>query len=78
MRLRSLSVSMLITTLMTAGLLASAAYCATKPAISQSKQGAEARGQIFIANRDEIVNKARMEGKLRVITGSGQISKDHK
>ena len=64
MRLRSLSVSMLITTLMTAGLVASAAYCATKPAISQSKQEAGARGgQIFIANRDEIVNKARMEGK---------------
>ena len=60
---------MLITTLTTTGLLASAAYCATKPVISKSKQEAEARGQIFIANRDEIVNKARLEGKLRVITG---------
>jgi ABC-type Fe3+ transport system substrate-binding protein len=60
---------MLISTLSTTGLLASAAYCATKPAISQSKQEAGARGQIFIANRDEIVNKAKMEGKLRVITG---------
>jgi iron(III) transport system substrate-binding protein len=39
------------------------------PALLKAKQEAEARGQIFITSHDEIVNKARKEGKLRVMTG---------
>jgi iron(III) transport system substrate-binding protein len=35
----------------------------------KAKQEAEAKGQIFFGSRDEIVNKAKKEGKLRVVSG---------
>ena len=38
-------------------------------ALLKAKQEAESRGQIFITSHDEIVEKAKKEGKLRVIAG---------
>jgi ABC-type Fe3+ transport system substrate-binding protein len=38
-------------------------------ALLKAKHEAEARGQIFITSHDEIVSKAKREGKLRVMTG---------
>src|SRR5215813_4102714 len=40
----------------------------TSPALLKTKQEAEARGYIFETSHDEIVAKAKKEGKLRVIT----------
>jgi iron(III) transport system substrate-binding protein len=39
------------------------------PAVPKAKQQAESRGQIFISSHDEIVEKAKKEGRLRVTTG---------
>ena len=39
------------------------------PALLKAKQLAESRGQIFISSHDEIVEKAKKQGKLRVTTG---------
>jgi iron(III) transport system substrate-binding protein len=35
----------------------------------RAKQEGEAKGQIFLGSRDEIVSKAKQEGKLRVVSG---------
>ena len=57
-------------------LLLSAATCvivsnaraaAPNPALAKAQKDAEARGYIFIASHDELVSRARKEGKLRVI-----------
>jgi iron(III) transport system substrate-binding protein len=39
------------------------------PALSKAKQEAEAKGYIFFTAHDEIVDKAKKEGKLKVSTG---------
>src|SRR5262245_49564098 len=39
------------------------------PALAKAKQEAEAKGYAFVANHDEIVAKARGEGKLRALFG---------
>src|SRR4030095_2404850 len=39
------------------------------PALLKIKQEAEAKGYLLIASHDEIVAKAKQEGKLRVLTG---------
>src|SRR5512145_345890 len=36
------------------------------PVVSKAKQAAEAKGFVFLTNRDEIVAKAKKEGKLRI------------
>ena len=41
---------------------------ATAPTLSKAKQEAEAKGFIFITNKDEIVVKAKEEGKLEALT----------
>jgi hypothetical protein len=41
---------------------------ATPAALQKAKQDAEAKGFIFETSHDEIVAKARKEGKLRVVT----------
>jgi len=64
MRLRSLSVSMLITTLMTAELLASAAYCATKPAILQSKQETGAGAKSLSPTAMKLLTKQEWKGNF--------------
>jgi iron(III) transport system substrate-binding protein len=40
----------------------------THPGLAKAKQEAEAKGYLFIADREEIVAKAQKEGKLRVIS----------
>src|SRR5215471_3081673 len=62
-------------------------FLASPPAFSaapssgllKAKQEAEAKGYVFFTNHDEIVSKAKQEGKLRVITGatrSSQVTND--
>ena len=36
------------------------------PSLEKAKKEAEAKGYLFVASRDEIVNRAKQEGKLRV------------
>jgi len=44
--------------------------CATSgDALSKARQEAESAGYIFAANRDEILAKAKKEGKLRALSG---------
>ncbi len=40
----------------------------TSPALLKAKQEAESKGYLFLASKDEIVAKARQEGKLEVLT----------
>src|SRR5262245_40848354 len=42
----------------------------SSPALLKAKQEAEVRGYLFEANRDDIVAKAKKEGKLRVLASS--------
>jgi ABC-type Fe3+ transport system substrate-binding protein len=52
---------------------------ASAPPLLRAKQDAEAKGYIFISNRDEILSKAKQEGRLRVVTGvtrSAQVTTD--
>ena len=45
------------------------AFAATaSSALLKAKQEAEAKGYVFFTNRDEILSKAKNEGKLRVLT----------
>src|SRR5574342_688739 len=37
------------------------------PTLTKAKQEAESRGYVFYTNRDEIVAKAKKEGKLRIL-----------
>jgi len=39
------------------------------PTLLKAKQEAEAKGYIFFTNHDEILSKAKQEGKLRVVAG---------
>jgi hypothetical protein len=39
--------------------------------LKKAKQGAEAKGYVFLTNRDEIVAKAKKEGKLRILGRAG-------
>jgi ABC-type Fe3+ transport system substrate-binding protein len=39
------------------------------PALLKAKQDAEAKGYVFFATHDEIVERAKKEGQLRVLTG---------
>ena len=47
----------------------SAFAASANTSLLKAKQEAEARGQIFFGSRDEIVSKAKKEGKLRVVSG---------
>jgi len=52
------------------GMLADSARAATAPSaeLAKAKKEAEARGYVFYANRDEIVAKAKEEGRVRVLS----------
>jgi ABC-type glycerol-3-phosphate transport system substrate-binding protein len=50
------------------GVWFSSAHSATSPALMDAKKQAEAKGYIFAINYEEIVAKARKEGKLRVLS----------
>jgi ABC-type Fe3+ transport system substrate-binding protein len=43
-----------------------AAFCAENPRLQKARKEAEARGMIFITSRDEIVARAKKEGKVSV------------
>jgi ABC-type glycerol-3-phosphate transport system substrate-binding protein len=42
---------------------------APDPRLLRAKQASEKQGYVFITSRDEIIAKARAEGKLRILTG---------
>src|SRR5215470_1785235 len=44
-------------------------------ALLKHKQEAEAKGYVFFTDRDEIVSKAKREGKLRVVAGDASALK---
>ncbi|MBI2987341.1 MAG: hypothetical protein HYY45_11295 [Deltaproteobacteria bacterium] len=52
-------------------MLAPAPAVAASPTLVQVKQEAEAKGYIFFATHDEIVAKAKKEGKLGVSVNLG-------
>jgi ABC-type Fe3+ transport system substrate-binding protein len=43
---------------------------AASPALSKAQKEAEAKGYIFLATHDEIVSKAKQEGKVRVVVST--------
>ena len=43
---------------------------AQSPALLKAKKEAEAKGYIFVATHDDIVSKAKQEGKLRVVVST--------
>ena len=45
----------------------SALAAAPNPAFAKAQKDAEAKGYIFVASHDELVSRAKKEGKLRVI-----------
>ena len=49
------------------GLASGRAFAAAAGALQKSKQDAEAKGYVFFANHDDIVAKAKKEGKLRIL-----------
>ena len=52
--------------LLSFSLFAATAFCAESASLQKAKKEAEARGLIFLASRDEIVAKAKKEGKVGV------------
>src|SRR5262245_43576203 len=50
-------------------LLVSSAHAAASPALMQAKSEAESKSYIFLTNHDEIVARAKSEGKLKVFSG---------
>jgi len=50
-------------------MVGSTAFAAAAPsaALAKAKKEAEAKGYVFLAARDEIVSKAKQEGKVRVL-----------
>jgi ABC-type glycerol-3-phosphate transport system substrate-binding protein len=41
------------------------------PALLKAKQEAESKGYVFFTSREEIISKAKKEGKVRALTGAG-------
>jgi ABC-type Fe3+ transport system substrate-binding protein len=52
--------------LLSFSLFAATAFCAESASLQKAKKEAEAKGLIFLASRDEIVAKAKKEGKVAV------------
>ena len=61
------------------GMLADSAGAAAAPSaeLAKAKKEAESRGYVFYANRDEIVAKAKAEGRVRVLSNMDQIGRAH-
>jgi iron(III) transport system substrate-binding protein len=68
-RTRTILIATLLFTACSCLLFPNASAAPANTALLKAKQEAEARGQIFITSHDEIVSKAKKEGKLRVMTG---------
>ena len=58
---------LLVLSLMLSSSVVVATFAADSAAVSKAKKNAEARGYIFPADRNEIVAKAKTEGRLRVL-----------
>src|SRR5262247_3818540 len=63
------SLPVLIATLSFLALSFPAFGAAAGDSVAKAKQEAESKGYIFVANRDEILAKAKKEGRLRAVTG---------
>jgi len=60
------------------GIAGSSALAASStPSLLKAKQEAEAKGYIFVSSHDEIVSRAKQEGKLRVVVSLGEDSLKH-
>ncbi len=69
MKLPTLRVSFFVAALLSNCGFARAVYCQTSSlALLKAKQEAEANGYLFLTNHDEIVERAKKEGKLRVLS----------
>jgi ABC-type Fe3+ transport system substrate-binding protein len=51
------------------GIWQSALAAATNPSLAKAKTAAEARGYVFVTSHDEIIARAKKEGRLRVLSG---------
>jgi ABC-type Fe3+ transport system substrate-binding protein len=49
------------------GTISKALAAAPNPAVAKAQKDAEAKGYLFVASHDELVSRAKKEGKLRVI-----------
>src|SRR5262245_32724153 len=63
------ALAVLIATLSFFALSVPAFGAAAGDSVAKAKQEAESKGYIFVANRDEILAKAKKEGRLRAVTG---------
>jgi len=68
MRFQNVTKTLLVTFVLLAGIPVALNAAAAPAALQKAKQDAEAKGFVFETSRDEIVAKARKEGKLRVVT----------
>ena len=68
-RTKTILIAALLLTACSCLLFSNASAAPANTALLKAKHEAEARGQIFISSHDEIVEKAKKEGKLRVTTG---------
>ena len=59
---------MLVLVFLVTGTINGDAFAAAAPELQKAKQEAEAKGFTFFTNRDEIVAKAKKEGKIRVLS----------
>lgn len=68
MRFQNVTKMLLVTFVLLPGIPVALNAAAAPAALQKAKQDAEAKGFVFETSRDEIVAKARKEGKLRVLT----------
>src|SRR5688572_23881402 len=62
--------TLVLATLASAMTSAALFAAAASPALSKAQKEAEAKGYIFLATHDEIVSKAKQEGKVRVVVST--------
>lgn len=75
MKLHSLPVPFLVAALLINSWFDGSAHSQTpSPDLLKAKQQAEAKGYIFLTNHDEIVEKAKKEGKLRVLSSQQSVT----
>src|SRR5918992_2801023 len=75
MILHSLRIALLLAALLNNSWFDRAAHSQTPgPALFKAKQEAEAKGYIFLTNHDEIVERAKKEGKLRVLSSQQPVT----
>ena len=75
MKLHSLPVPFLVAALLINSWFDGSAHSQTpSPDLLKAKQQAEAKGYIFLTNHDEIVERAKKEGKLRVLSSQQSVT----